>query len=210
MRSAYTDRMRIETCEIEGTHVRLTPVGRDCLPELTQAALSAPQIWEHIPYKLQTPEDIRVILDYWCDQQARGVAVTCLTRLRDTGKVVGGSSIMLVDAGLPTVEIGFTWILPEWQRTLVNTEVKLLQLIHCFDVLGCQRVEFKTDIRNLRSRQALARIGATQEGILRAHRRRLDGSLRDSVLFSVLASEWSAVRAALQAKLAARPEGDAS
>ena len=125
----------------------------------------------------------------------------CLTRLRDSGKIVGGSSILLIDPELPTVEIGFTWILPEWQRTHVNTEAKLVQLTHCFESLGSGRVELKTDIRNQRSRAAIARIGATEEGVLRAHRRRLDGSLRDSVLFSILASEWPVVRDALRARL---------
>ncbi|HKU42253.1 MAG TPA: GNAT family protein [Polyangiales bacterium] len=193
--------MQIETRALEGPSLRLTPVSRECLPELTEAMLSAPHIWEHIPYAMQTPADIRAVVEHWCKRHERGDALSCATRLRESGRIVGGSSIVLIDPQLPTVEIGFTWILPAWQRTHVNTEAKLVQLTHCFDVLGCGRVELKTDIRNLRSRAAIARIGGTQEGILRAHRRRPDGSLRDSVLFSILASEWPAVRERLTSKL---------
>lgn len=191
--------MRIEPRELEGQCLRLTPVSRELLPELTAAALSSPGVWQHIPYPMQTPEDIAAIVDFWCARHTRGEAVSFATRLRDSGRIVGGTSIIVIDAALPSVEIGFTWIVPEWQRTGVNTEAKLLQLTHCFETLGVLRVELKTDVRNLRSRAAIARIGGTEEGILRAHRRRLDGSLRDSVLFSILASEWPAKRAALQA-----------
>ena len=102
---------------------------------------------------------------------------------------------------MPSVEIGGTWIVPRHQRTAVNSEAKLLQLTHCFDVLGCARVELKTDIRNERSRAAILRLGATQEGILRSHMRRADGSLRDSVLFSIVAGEWPSVRDRLQRAL---------
>jgi len=123
--------------------------------------------------------------------------------LAATGEIAGGTSIRVVDRALPSVEIGGTWILPAWQRTRVNTEAKLLMLGRCFESLGCERVELKTDIRNTRSQAAIARLGATREGVLRAHMRRADGSLRDSVLFSITAPEWPALRERLQARLAA-------
>jgi RimJ/RimL family protein N-acetyltransferase len=193
--------MRIETVELEGPTLRLTPISKGCLPELTAAALSSPSIWEHIPYRVQSATDVEALLERATALSATGTGCVFATRLRESGALVGGTSIMAIDESLPSVEIGFTWLVPRWQRTRVNSEAKLLQLAHCFDALRCERVEFKTDIRNLRSRAALARIGATQEGILRAHRKRLDGSLRDSVMFSIVASEWPHVRQALLEKL---------
>jgi len=193
--------MQLDSPALEGRQVRLTPVDRACLSEYTAAALSAPAIWEHIPVPMQTAADVEAMVEHWLKARVSGEKVAFATRWRETGEIIGGTSLMLIDGALPTVEIGFTWILPRWQRSCVNTEAKLLQLSHCFDALGCGRVELKTDIRNLRSRAAIARIGGVQEGVLRAHRRRLDGSLRDSVLFSILASEWPDVRAALLRKL---------
>ncbi len=99
------------------------------------------------------------------------------------------------------MEIGWTWVAPAWQRSAVNTEAKLLMLEHAFERLGCHRVEFKTDSRNERSRRALLRIGARQEGIFRNHVVMPDGQLRHSVYFSIVDEEWPAVKAALQAKL---------
>ena len=197
--------MQVDSPALEGKRVLLTPVDRACLPQYTAAALSDRSIWEHIPVSMQTAADVEAMFEHWLDAHLRGEKVAFATRWRATGEIIGGTSLMLIDAALPTVEIGFTWIVPGWQRSCVNTEAKLLQLSHCFDVLGCGRVELKTDIRNLRSRAAIARIGGVQEGILRAHRRRLDGSLRDSVLFSILASEWPGVRDALHGRLEHTP-----
>jgi N-acetyltransferase len=193
--------MKLDSPHLEGPHVLLTPVDRALLPELTAAALSSSQIWQHIPYRMQTPADIAGVVERWLALARAGTTVAFATRWRATGEIVGGTSIMQIDPTLPSVEIGFTWIVPAWQRTAVNSEAKLLQLQHCFEVWGCERVEFKTDIRNLRSRAALAGIGATEEGVLRAQRRRLDGSLRDSVLFSIIASEWPGVRERLRARM---------
>lgn len=197
--------MQLDSPALEGAHVLLSPVERACLPEYTAAALSASSIWEHIPYRMQSPQDVEAMFEHWISARLRGEKVAFATRVRETGEIIGGTSLMLIDGTLPTVEIGFTWIVPRWQRSSVNTEAKLLQLSHCFDVLGCGRVELKTDVRNQRSRAAIARVGGVQEGILRAHRRRLDGSLRDSVLFSILASEWPDVRDALRQKLERAP-----
>jgi RimJ/RimL family protein N-acetyltransferase len=193
--------MELDSPELVGSFVQLTPVDRACLPELSAAALSSPAIWQHIPYRMASPADIAGVLEGWIAGRAAGRSLSFVTRWRETAEIIGGSSVFVIDRTLPSVEIGFTWIVPRWQRSCVNTEAKLLQLSHCFDVWGCERVEFKTDIRNLRSRAALARIGATEEGVLRAQRRRLDGSLRDSVLFSIVASEWPGVREQLIRKL---------
>jgi RimJ/RimL family protein N-acetyltransferase len=109
-----------------------------------------------------------------------------------------------VDLKNRRVEIGWTWIGKPWQRSAVNTEAKLLMLRHAFEVLGCLRVELKTDALNEKSRNAILRLGAKQEGIFRKHLLTYSGRMRDTVYFSILDAEWPAVRAGLEAKLAAR------
>jgi RimJ/RimL family protein N-acetyltransferase len=111
--------------------------------------------------------------------------------------------MILTDATHRRIEIGFTWIVPRLRRTRVNTEAKLLQLTHAFESLGAVRVEFKTDARNERSRSALLRIGAKEEGTLRSHMLCWDGHRRDSVYFSILDTEWPDVKARLSRKLEA-------
>jgi RimJ/RimL family protein N-acetyltransferase len=186
---------------LEGSTVLLSPLSDMQLPELTRVALSAPAVWTHIPWRMQDAAGVAQVAALALELQARGDAVTFSTRLRQTGNLIGGTTIRVVDRSVPSVEIGGTWILPEWQRTRVNSETKFLQLTHCFEQLGCQRVELKTDVLNLRSRAAIRRLGATEEGVLRSHMRRADGSLRDSVLFSIIAPDWPALRERLQARL---------
>ncbi len=195
--------MNLTPTDLRGAVVALTPLTPSDLQELTEAALSSPSIWEHIPYRVRTPAEVAALLDMQLGMQSRGVAICFATRLAASGVMIGGTSIRLVDALVPSVEIGGTWITPPHQRTRVNTEAKRSMLAHCFETLGCARVELKTDERNLRSQAAIARIGAQREGVLRDHMRRADGSLRSSVLFSMLAPEWPAVRAKLDARLAA-------
>lgn len=119
-------------------------------------------------------------------------------------KVVGSTRYLNIRPEHRSLEIGWTWLGQEWQRTAINTEAKLLLLTHAFEQLGCVRVEFKTDARNERSQQALLRIGAKREGVLRNHMIVQNNYLRDSVYFSVIAAEWPKVRARL-ASLAKRP-----
>lgn len=196
------DDMNLALVTLGGSAVSLTPLTLADLPELTEAALSSPAIWEHIPYRVGTPAEVAALLDMQLAMQGRGAAICFATRLAASGAMVGGTSIRLVDALVPSVEIGGTWITPSHQRTRVNTEAKRVMLAHCFETLGCARVELKTDERNLRSQAAIARIGAAREGVLRDHMRRADGSLRTSVLFSMLASEWPKAREKLDARLA--------
>ncbi len=195
--------MNLTPVPLTGLTVSLTPLTTADLPELTTVALSSPSIWEHIPYPVRTPADVAALLDMQLGLQSRGAAICFATRIAASGVMVGGTSIRMVDAHAPAVEIGGTWITPPHQRTRVNTEAKRLMLAHCFDTLGCARVELKTDERNLRSQAAIARIGAAREGVLRDHMRRTDGSLRSSVLFSMLQGEWPAAREKLDARLAA-------
>lgn len=186
-----------------GHTVLLEPLAREHFAAVTAAALSAPEVWTHIPYAMSDPGQVERVLAQALDLQSRGAAVSFVTRLAASGEIAGGTSIRVVDRTLPSVEIGGTWVLPAWQRTAVNSEAKLLMLSHCFERLGCERVELKTDIRNTRSQAAIGRLGATREGVLRAHMRRVDGSARDSVLFSIIAGEWPALRERLELRLAA-------
>jgi RimJ/RimL family protein N-acetyltransferase len=188
---------------LTGPAVLLEPLAPGHRAAVIAAALSAPEIWAHIPYPMRDASQVERALSHALGLQARGDAVTFVTRLAATGEIAGGTSIRVVDRALPSVEIGGTWLLPAWQRTRVNTEAKLLMLGHCFEGLCCERVELKTDIRNSRSQAAIARLGASREGVLRAHMRRTDGSLRDSVLFSIIAPEWPALRERLRARLEA-------
>jgi RimJ/RimL family protein N-acetyltransferase len=123
-------------------------------------------------------------------------------RRTDTGAVVGMTTYLNAEPDGPRVEIGATWTARSAQRTGVNAESKLLLLTHAFDVLGCIAVEFRTHWHNLQSRTAIARLGAKQDGVLRNHRRMPDGSLRDTVVFSIIDSEWPAVRNGLRHRLA--------
>lgn len=191
---------------LSGHGVRLEPVSEPLLPSITRVALSEPSIWTYIPYPMRSASEVGRALALGLELQARGEALPLVTRVEHTGEIVGGTSLRLVDRALPSVEIGGTWLVPAWQRTHVNTAAKLLQLEHCFEQLGCVRVELKTDIDNARSREAISRLGATQEGILRQHRRRADGNLSDSVLFSLLSREWPAARQRLLARLTRRAE----
>ena len=120
-----------------------------------------------------------------------------------TGRAVGITTYRDVDERHRTLEIGGTWIGRPWWRTAINTEAKLLFLGHAFETLGANRVAIKTDIRNERSQAAIARLGAVREGVVRHQYIRRDGTLRDTVLYSVIPEEWPAVRAHLQARLEA-------
>jgi len=133
--------------------------------------------------------------------QADSTALPFATVEQSSGRVVGCTRYMNIDKPNRHVEIGSTWVGAPWQRSAVNTEAKYLMLRHAFETLGCIRVELKTDELNQRSRNAILRIGAKQEGIFRNHMVCWDGRLRNSVWFSIIDSEWPRVKADLEAKL---------
>jgi len=133
--------------------------------------------------------------------QALGVALPFVTIDRKTDTIVGSTRFGNIDTTNRKAEIGWTWINPEWQRTVINTEAKLLMLTHAFDVWKCVRLELKTDSNNKKSRKAIKRIGGVEEGTLRNHMIRENGQYRHSVYFSIIESEWEAVRADLTSKV---------
>ncbi len=190
---------------LEGRHVRLEP-----LAQAHHAALCAigldPELWEFIPYRVVTPEDMAAYIQTALNAQAAGTALPFATvhvsSDAASGQVIGSTRYMNIDHANRRLEIGATWIARPWRRTAVNTEAKYLMLRHAFETLGCIRVEFKTDSLNQRSRNAIRRIGATEEGTLRQHMITWSGRLRDSVYFSILDSEWPRVKQDLEQKLA--------
>lgn len=164
-------------------------------------------IFRWFPYAMNTQEDFHAAIAKALDEQARGESVPFATIERSSGQVVGGTRFMNIDRANRRVEIGSTWIAPAWQRTAVNTEAKFLMLKHAFEVWRCARVELKTDALNQKSRQAILRLGAKEEGTLRRHVVTWTGRIRDSVYFSILDSEWPEVKHRLQGKLMARAAG---
>jgi len=184
---------------LEGVHIRLEPLSLDHLDGLCAAGLD-PELWKWIPTRVLDLADMEEYVRTALDEQRRGVSIPFVTRLRD-GQVAGSTRFANISVRDGRVEIGWTWIGKPWQRSAVNTEAKLLMLKHAFEDLGCTRVELKTDGLNQQSRAAILRLGAKQEGIFRRHMSTYSGRIRDTVYFSILDDEWSAVKASLEARL---------
>jgi len=165
------------------------------------AAASDGRLWEHWYTAVPSPEGMVADIESRLAMQAAGTMLPFVVRRRSDGVVVGETTYCNVEAEVPRVEIGHTWTAQSAQRTGVNAESKLLLLTHAFEVLGCLAVEFRTHWHNHQSRAAIARLGAKQDGVLRNHRRMPDGSLRDTVVFSILDTEWPAVRSGLRHRL---------
>lgn len=192
--------MMVEPVTLEGKHVRLEPLREGHLDALCRAGL-VPEIWQVAVAAVRTPGDMERYVAAALEDQRRGSALPFVTIDAASDTIVGSTRFGNIDTGNRRVEIGWTWINPTWQRTYINTEAKLLMLQHAFEKLGCVRVELKTDALNQRSRDAIARIGGKQEGILRRHMITESGRYRDSVYFSIINDEWPAVKADLTAKL---------
>lgn len=192
--------MNVEPVVLEGKHVRLEPMRFDHLPALSRAGLE-PSLWEWTNAVMKNAGDMENYLRSALADQAKGVALPFVTIHRKTDTLVGSTRFGNIDARNKKAEIGWTWISSEWQRTVVNTEAKLLMLTHAFDVWKCIRVELKTDANNRKSRAAIARIGGVEEGTLRNHMITESGRYRDSVYFSIIDAEWERVQADLTAKV---------
>jgi len=160
-------------------------------------------LFQWIPYQLSSLEDFQEFNRQVLEEQQRGVSLPFATFELPSNHIAGTTRFMNMDLTNRKVEIGSTWIAPRWQRTVVNTEAKYLMLCHAFEVWRCLRVELKTDALNQRSRNAILRLGAREEGTLRKHMVAWNGRQRDSVYFSILDSEWPHVKARLEEKLRA-------
>lgn len=185
---------------LQGRHARLEPLLRSHADEL-RAALAGDALAALWYTSVPRAAEVDGYLDAVLETQAAGRILPFA--IRDAaGMVVGSTRFYDLEPGVPRLSIGYTWYAPAAQRTGVNSEAKLLLLGHAFETLGCIGVVFETSWFNQRSRTAIARLGAKQDGVLRNHRRHADGSPRDTVIFSILDNEWPAVKRNLQARLA--------
>lgn len=184
---------------LQGRHVRLEPLRREHADGIAAAAADG-KLWELWFTNVPRPEEVDAWLDGALAKQAAGEQLAFAVRDAE-GRVVGSTRYYELLPDTPRLCIGYTWYARSVQRTGLNTEAKLLLLGHAFEVLGCSSVGFHTSTHNTASRAAIARLGAREEGVLRQHLRHRDGSLRDSVCFSILDSEWPAVKTDLEQKL---------
>ncbi|MBC7901179.1 MAG: GNAT family N-acetyltransferase [Saprospiraceae bacterium] len=185
---------------LEGEFVRLEPMALEHIQPLCVVGL-VEELWRVAANVNKTPDDMRHYVEIALDEQSRGVSLPFVTRDKTSDKIVGSTRFGNIDVDNRKVEIGWTWINPEWQRSFVNTEAKLLMLTHAFETWKCLRVEFKIDALNQKSRTAIARLGAKEEGTLRRHMITESGRFRDSVFFSIISDEWETVKKNLTAKL---------
>jgi RimJ/RimL family protein N-acetyltransferase len=196
--------VKLEPIVLEGSAVRLEPLSMTHHAALCEVSLHC-GLFRFFPFPMETPDDLRGYIEAALRQQALGAALPFAIRERISGAVVGSTSYLAFERTHRRLEIGATWLAPKWQSTALNTEAKLLLVSHAIERLGMNRVEFKTDARNGRSRTALLRIGATEEGTFRSHMVMPDGHLRDSVYYSIVAREWPELKLRLEERLAGGP-----
>ena len=193
--------MEVKPIILQGKYVRLEPMTEAHTPALAEIGLGQP-FWDFMVYgRMETADDMREWVQDILGRAEKGSDIPFVAIHMDSGRVAGASrymNIMPKDRGL---EIGGTWYGTEFQRTVVNTECKYLLLKHAFEKLGCIRVQLKTDLRNERSQKAIERIGAVKEGVLRNHMILPDGYYRHSVYYSILDTEWPAVKKRLEERL---------
>lgn len=192
--------MSFKPVTLEGEFVRLEPVGEEHAEGL-RSAVADGELWRLFYTIVPSPDQIDPFLRDAGRAHTAGDGLTFATIDRATGTVAGSTRFLHSNLGFRRSEIGFTFLGATWQRTPINTEAKRLMLAHAFDTLGLNRVEFLTDFFNTRSRRAILRLGAKEEGLLRSHMQMPDGRVRDSVLFSIIRTEWPGVRQHLDALL---------
>lgn len=194
------------TPTLVGTHVRLVPLRREHTPALAEA-VSDDELWRLWYTSVPRPETVGSYVDAALAARSEGRELPFVVE-DAAGTVVGSTRYCNLDRVNRRLEIGYTWYARRVQRSGVNTEAKLLLLSHAFEALQCIAVEFRTHWFNQASRSAIARLGAKQDGVLRNHQRLADGSYRDTVVFSIIESEWPAVKRNLQFKLALGARGN--
>ncbi|MGO4328292.1 GNAT family N-acetyltransferase [Cupriavidus sp. 2TAF22] len=193
----------IEPVALRGQHALLEPLSPAHEAEV-QAAVADGELWKLWYTSVPAPDKVRAWTDIALEmREQQGAMPFVIREIRDgaPGAVVGATRLFNVDAANRRLEIGHTWHAQRVQRSAVNTECKLMLLTHAFEQLQCIAVEFRTHWMNQQSRTAIARLGAKQDGVLRNHQRMPDGSLRDTVVFSIIASEWPTVKRHLQYRL---------
>ncbi|MEF2977431.1 GNAT family N-acetyltransferase [Subtercola sp. YIM 133946] len=186
-----------------GQRITLEPLSLRHVPDLAEAVAEG-DLWQTWYTRIPSPDEMQDAVQHRLDLNAEGSWVPWAVVRHDTGRAVGMSSFLNIRADNRKLEIGSTWLAKSTQRTGINSEAKLLQLTHAFDTLGCVAVEFRTHWHNQQSRAAIARLGAKQDGVLRNNDLWRDGTLRDTVVFSIIESEWPTVRLGLTEKVAGR------
>lgn len=182
--------MRIGPVTLEGTRVRLIPMTRDHVDAMWKAA-NFPEIWEHTGTSpIKSLDDMKRYVELAMTERDDGHALPFVTTDPVTDEVIGATRFANISVQDHRIEIGWTWLRPDRQRTGVNGEAKSLMLQHAFDELGALRVEIKTDVRNTRSRAAIERIGGMYEGIHRQHMVVREGRVRDTVYYSITDIDW--------------------
>lgn len=192
--------MNVKPVILEGKFIRLEPMAAEHLDGLWEAGRDE-SLWSLNPMTVSSRDDMQRYIEIALADLERGVALPFVTIERSSGKIIGSTRFGNIDVQNLRAEIGWTWINTEWQRTAVNTEAKLLMLTHAFESWKCIRVELKTDVLNERSRNAILRLGAKEEGIFRNHVICDTGRFRDSIYFSIIETEWESVKTNLTSKL---------
>ncbi len=182
---------------LEGYGMRLEPLTLEHAPDLARAA-SDGRLWELFFTSVPSPGGEIAYIQTALDGQRDGHMLPWAVRDLGTGEIVGSTRYHDIMAPIDRVEIGYTWYAKRCHRSHVNTSCKLLLLRHGFDTLGCKVVGLRTDILNLASQRAIEKLGANRDGVIRHHAPRRDGSVRDTVMYSILLEEWPAIRARLE------------
>lgn len=192
--------MKVTEVTLDGARFRLEPLRESHHGALCAIGLDA-DLWRWSPQPLRTAEEMAEYIALALRERAAGRALPFVVVDKGAGEVAGCTRFGAIEPAHRRVEIGWTWYGARWQRTGANTEAKYLLLQHAFETLGCIRVELKTDALNERSRAAIRRIGAREEGTLRQHMITASGRVRDTVYYSILEGEWPGVKAALEGRL---------
>ena len=193
--------MNIQPITLKGNLVHLEPLSDQHVAGLTKIGQDI-QIWQHLPYGLlDTTEKMKVHVSEMLRRAANGTDLPFAVIHLASGQSIGCTRYLGIDKANRKLEIGGTWYGTNYQRTGVNTECKYLLLTHAFESLGCVRVQFKTDARNIRSQKAIERLGAVKEGNLRNHMLLPDEKTRDSVYYSIINTEWPQVKTMFREKL---------
>ncbi len=190
---------------LEGHGVRLEPLIPDHAAGLAAAAADG-ELWQLWFTSVPTPEETDAYISAALDGQQKGQMLPWVVRALPAGEIVGTTRYHDIVPEIDRVEIGYTWYARRWQRTRINTACKLLLLAHAFDTLGCRVVGLRTDNFNFASQRAIESLGAKKDGVIRHHAARRDGTVRDSVLYSILAGEWPDVRRHLELRFARHRE----
>jgi len=198
--------MDISPIILEGARARLEPLELSHHEQLCEVGLDE-RLWRLTVLKVKTPGDMLKYIEMALAAEADGTALPFVIIEKTSNKIIGTSRFHNINLSQKRVDIGFTWLAVQWQRTGINPEAKYLMLKHAFEHFGCVRVEFKVNAVNEPSCRALLRIGAKHEGTLRNYMISTDGSPRDVAIFSIIDSEWPAIKARLEQRMASKSEG---